>query len=235
MRERLRVNVLKPPLLVAVRLIPDLVVANLAPVAFGHGGSEVAEVCEVVGRGVGAQLVAARPAPGRRVAQPGDNGDVTRRSQLDDVIVLGPGIDAGRVVAPVDEVVLGVDLDVLPGKLLANEAEAGRLHQVENLGAFGRLSLLLQKRVDTKGADRGIGQRRGADGRRLQPRRRPNGRIEPVDDARRLPARRLFARQIVERPGVGPQGGKQGKGGDGDKGAPGPPPGWVDGIHSRPL
>ena len=33
-------------------------------------------------------------------------------------------------------------------KLLANEAEAGGLHQVENLGAFGRLSLLLQKRVD---------------------------------------------------------------------------------------
>jgi hypothetical protein len=198
----------------------------LAAVALGHGGGEVPEVVEVVGWGVAAQLVAASPAPGWRIAQPGDDRNVARFGQLHDLVVLGPGIDAGRVVAPVDEIALGVNLDVFPRELLADEAQAGGARQVENLGALGRLGFLLQEGVDAEGADGGEGQRRPGDGRRSQVGLGADGGVEPVDDAGRLPAQLLLARQVIERPGVGPEGEQHRPGRPGSQARGRPKAGW---------
>ncbi len=220
-REGLRVDVLQTPLLVAVGLIPDLIVADAAAVAPGHGGGKVGEVVEVVGRGVVAQRVALGAAPGRRVAQAGDDGHAAGLGQGDDLIVLGPGVDAGRVVAPVDEVAAGVDLDVLPGELLADGAEAGAGHQVEDAGALLWLGLLLQEGIDGERADGGIGQGRTGHGRRVEARLGANGRVEPVDEAGGLAACGLFAGQVIEGAGVRPQGEQEGHGGHDDEEAGG--------------
>ena len=126
-----------------------------------------------------------------------------------------------------------MDFDVLPGELLADEAEAGGPGQVENLGALGRLGLLLQKGVDAEGADGRVGQRRGGDGGWVEAGLRPDGGVEPVDDAGGLAAPRHFAGQVVERPGVGPQGEEQGQGSEDDQGAAEAGGDHVEGIIAR--
>ena len=113
------------PLGVDVGFVPDLVVADPSPVAGRHGVHEVAEVIKIIRWSEVPRASSSWRDSGRRVAQASDDLDMPYSlRQVDDVVVLLPG-RAVRLVAPVLEVALAVDLDVLPGELLANPPEAG--------------------------------------------------------------------------------------------------------------
>ncbi len=138
----LRVHRLLAPLGVDVGLVPDLVVFDAPPVAAYHRVDEVAEVVEIVRRGQGASGVPVVARPSRGIGEAGDDFEPVFLGQLDDVIVLLPG-RAMRLVAAVLEIALAVDLDVLPGELLANPAEAGLADHPERPLALLWLHLLL--------------------------------------------------------------------------------------------
>ena len=61
-----------------------------------------------------------------------------------------------------------MDLDVLPGELLAQPVEAGLGGQLHGLLALGRVDLLVQEDVDAEGVEVGVLDRRV--GRQVQPR-----------------------------------------------------------------
>ncbi len=120
----LRIYRLLAPFVVDVGLVPQLVVAHASPVARDDGVDVIAPVGQGVGGGVGTDGVGQRASPGGRVAQAGDDFQAVLFGQAHDVIVLLPGGAVGFVPS-VLEVALAVDLDVLPGKLLADPVEAG--------------------------------------------------------------------------------------------------------------
>ena len=66
--------------------------------------------------------------------------------QRHDVVVLGPRASVG-LVAPIFEIALGMNLDVLPWERLANPLKAGVGHYLQLLRALALLYLLVQKRV----------------------------------------------------------------------------------------
>ena len=62
-----------------------------------------------------------------------------------------------RLVPAVLEVTLAVDLDVLPGELLADPAEARVRDHLDGLLALPKLDLLFEEHVDAKGDRAGWG------------------------------------------------------------------------------
>ena len=98
-------------------------------------------------------------APGGRRADADDELHPVFVGQIDDLIVFVPG-GFGWGIAPVFEVALGVDLDVLPGKLLAQPVETGLGRQLHRLLALGRLDLFVQEDIDAEGVEVGVPYRR---------------------------------------------------------------------------
>jgi len=150
---RLGIDRLLAPFGVEVWLVPHLVVLDAPAIARRHGDRIVHEVLKV-GRWRVAVVGALWQAPGGHgAAQSGDDLQGVLFGQGDDVIVLVPGADrpVHVEVAPVGEVALSVNLDVFPGELLANPAEARLGDHLHLPLALGRLDLLLQERVDGEG------------------------------------------------------------------------------------
>ncbi len=98
-------------------------------------------------------------------------------------------------MAAVLEIPLAVDLDILPGELLAQPAEAGLVGHGYGLLALGWLHLLLQEDVDAEGVDARVRHRRHVVG--AQP--RPHGAGRQVGQPLDLRQQRFLAGQVEEQ------------------------------------
>ncbi len=195
-----RVHVLVAPFRVDVRLVPHLIVADAPPVAFGYCDGEIDVILHVVGRGFLAD-VRVGVCPVGRVAQARLDFQPVLPGQINDMVVLGPGVNgvglpiAVQVVAAVCEVAAPVDFDVLPGELLPYPVKPGVGNHLHLPLALLWLDLLFQKRVDAEWVDIYMlyGRQRGGVGLK------PGEVAQPFDHAAHLRQRLFFARQRPER------------------------------------
>ena len=88
-----------------------------------------------------------------------------------------------------------MDLDIFPGKLLANEAKTGACQKGHALLAHLGQGLILQESVGAVGADAG----RGDAGFWGEVRLRAQRRVQPVQQPAKLARDLLLARQLVWR------------------------------------
>ena len=142
-----------------VRLVPYLVVLDLALVARGDGGHEVAVVLVVGGRAfmVGLYVVAGLARPHRGAVEASHDGYAVGDRLVHYEVIFGPGTDGITGVASVGEIALGADLDVVPGEVLPYPLEAACLCDVERLHYVGGVRLFFEKEIDAHGVYGGKG------------------------------------------------------------------------------
>ena len=133
----------RPHSLFEVRLVPDLVGGYFAAVPGRDLAEKVPVVCFVLGWAEAIRRVR-RQRPARAGIDSEDEIQPQPIGPLDDVVELGPGRAAELGVGGL---AFGDRLDLLPGELLSNPADARVAQQLEAALAFFGLDLLLQKDV----------------------------------------------------------------------------------------
>ena len=178
------------PFFVAVRLVPNLVIADASLVPFGHGRRKIHKISVIIGRGkIACHIRRLRPAPRRRLVQPRRYLDAVLVGQLHNVVVFQPRIHPRRVVAPVHKIPLAMDFNIGPHKRLANHGKARFFDEAQALVAHFGQCFLLQKGVDAKG-----GQRTGGEGMGGKGGLRPNTPIHPLRNPAQLGEQFLLPR-----------------------------------------
>ena len=171
------------PLMVQIRLVPDLDVSDPAPVARDEIVDEIA-VVEVVQRWMGAATTGGTCPFGRPV-QPRDDPDVVTRGRVYDVVVLVPGRAAGGLVG----ILPLAPFQIGPQELLADPADTGRLGQLQGAGDTRRC-FQLQAGIDAQLRDGAICNWRG--------RQAIGDTILDNETVQQQPARRAGQRQQPE-------------------------------------